>query len=97
MKLQVATGQEMNHSDLSVLTTDIANIQNHFENFPRTILCKTYRMNVLLRSSLKTMNQMKHSVKNHKDIVGWTDIYDSQTVLYSQVSVLLSRKDSADY
>lgn len=102
MKLQVATGQEMNHSDLSVLTTDIANIQNHFENFPRTILCKIYNMysedmNVLLHSSLKTMNQMKPSVKNHKDVVGWTDIYDSQTVLYSQVSVLLSRKDSADY
>lgn len=36
---QVATGQEMNHSDLSVLTTDIANIQNHFENIPRTMFC----------------------------------------------------------
>lgn len=46
---------------------------------------------------------MKHAVKNlvmcsdGNFSYKWADIYYSQTTLYSQISILLSRKDSADY
>lgn len=47
---------------------------------------------------------MKHAVKKTWRCVfygnfsyKWANIYYSQTTLYSQIAILLSRKDSADY
>lgn len=61
-------------------------------------------LDVLLHNSLKTkkINEARSKKTWRCVFYGnfsykWANIYYSQTTLYSQIAILLSRKDSADY